>query len=320
MPDARPRRAGPGPGSRRPRDGQGGGRRLVPLALTAVFAYGLAIGEAEDRRAADLTLPVAPASPVAGLETGPLSPPFEAGGRCPTNPAYPARTEVVVLAPSPAGYGSIQYPRTPLAPHTVALTFDDGPWPAPRGDQRVFDILEERCIQAVFFHVGTMIEQRPGLVNEAVRRGHGVASHSWSHPLNLSRWSDTAGQAQIHRGFVALNAAASPEIAEPFFRFPGLDDNPRLRAWLHREGIIVVGAEADADDWKQISAAEVHRRAVANLEQTDGGVLILHQIHPRTVEALPGLLDDLNARGYRFVRISGRAPPLPEPVAPQSGR
>ena len=290
-------------------------RRVVLMMATAVFGYGLAIGDVLDARAiaGDSASAEAPAPP------GP-PPPFDPGGPCPTNPAYPANTEIIVLEPSPLGYGSIQYPRTPLPPRTVALTFDDGPWPGTRGDQRVFDILEERCIQAVFFHVGTMIENQPGLVHEAIRRGHGVASHSWSHPTNLSRWSDEAGQAQIHRGFVALNTAAAPGVAEPFFRFPGLDDNPRLRAWLDREGIIVVGAEADADDWKQISSAQVHARAVANLEATNGGVLILHQIHPRTVEALPGLLDDLNRRGYRFVRISARPAPLPAPAEPQSGR
>lgn len=293
-------------------------RRLVLMASVVVFGYGLAIGDVQDRQAAGLSGSGSPAADVVAVDLPP--PPFDAGGPCPTNPAYPANTEVVVLAASPDGYGSIQYPRTPLPPHTVALTFDDGPWPDPRGDRRVFDILEERCIRAVFFHVGTMIQERPELVSEAIQRGHGVASHSWSHPMNLARWSDDAGQAQIYRGFVALNTAAAPGVAEPFFRFPGLNDNPSLRAWLDREGIIVVGAEADADDWKQISAAEVHRRAVRNLEQTDGGVLILHQIHPRTVEALPGLLDDLNARGYRFVRISARPAPQPTRSRTQSTR
>jgi len=286
-------------------------RRLVLMAMTVAFGYGLAIGDVQDRAEA-----ASHAETEAQANLPP--PPFDPGGPCPTNPVYPANTEVVYLPPSADGYGSIQYPRTPLPPRTVALTFDDGPWPAPRGDERVFDILEERCIRAVFFHVGTMIEARPALVNEAVRRGHGVASHSWSHPMNMSRWSDEAGQGQIYRGFVSLNTAAAPDLAEPFFRFPGLDDNPRLRTWLAAEGITVVGAEADADDWKQISPDQVRARAIANLEQTNGGVLILHQIHPRTVEALPGLLDELNARGYRFVRITGRPPPTTPPATTRS--
>lgn len=258
--------------------------RLVLMLATAVFGYGLAVGEASH--------------PVEGEETAPGV--FDPGGPCPTNPAYPANTEVVVLPPSAEGYGSIQYPRTPLPPRTVALTFDDGPWPG--GDERVFDILAERCIEAVFFHVGVMIDLRPELAAEAMRHGHGVGSHSWSHPTTLPYWSQDRGRNEVSRGLTSLRGAVPG--AEPFFRFPGLADSPPLRAWLAEQGITVIGAEAGADDWRPIGAAAVHTRGVANLEATNGGVLILHQTHEQTVQALPGLLDDLNRRGFRFVRIS----------------
>ena len=264
-------------------------KRVVLLLCVVAFGYGLAASE----------------GPRPGSDpTGP-PPPFDPGGPCPTNPDYPARTEVIFLPPTAEGYGSIQYPRTPLPPRTVALTFDDGPW--SNGDERVFEILEERCIQAVFFHVGVMIEQRPDLVREAIRRGHGVGSHSWLHSTVMRYWSEAAGRAEIERGFASLERAAGPGQIEPFFRFPGLGDSPALRTWLAGQGIITVGAEAGADDWRPISAASVHARAVANLEYTNGGTLILHQTHERTVQALPGLLDDLNRRGFRFVRISGRS-------------
>lgn len=266
-------------------------RRLVLLLATGVFGFGLALGDRHRAGARPETAPSADTLP------------FDPGGRCPTNPAYPARTEVVVLPPTSSGYGSIQYPRTPLEPRTVALTFDDGP--SAVGDPEVFRILAERCIEAVFFHVGVYARMRPDLVQEAVRRGHGVASHSWSHPTTLPYWSQTSARAEVERGLGSLTEAAGPQGGvEPFFRFPGLNDSPALRGWLAGRGYTVIGAEAGADDWRPISAAQIHARAVANLEQTNGGVLILHQTRPNMIRALPGLLDDLNGRGFRFVRIS----------------
>ena len=128
-------------------------------------------------------------------------------GPCPTNRGYPGRTDVVVLPHRTGGYGGLQYARTPLPPRTIALTFDDGPdW---RGDPRVFDILEERCLTATFFHVGMWARMHPELVREAIARGHGVASHSWSHPTQLRYWRAANARHEVDRGFEALYAAAS---------------------------------------------------------------------------------------------------------------
>lgn len=224
-------------------------------------------------------------------------------GPCRANPAWPAHTPTVVLPHSARGYGAIQYPRTHLPPRTIALTFDDGPdW---RADRRVFEILEARCLTATFFHVGLWARMHPELVREAVERGHGVASHSWSHPTQLRYWRASSAQDEITRGFSALaEAAGGPEHVEPFFRFPGLNDGPTLRAWLAEGGVTAVSAEAGTDDWRGLSRQAIVRRTVANMEASNGGVLILHQTRPNMVAALPELLDELNRRGFRFVRIT----------------
>ena len=224
-------------------------------------------------------------------------------GPCPGDADYPARTEVVALPHDAGGYGGLQYARTPLPPRTIALTFDDGPdW---RGDPRVFDILEERCLTATFFHVGMWARMHPELVREAIARGHGVASHSWSHPTQLRYWRAANARHEVDRGFEALYAAAGgAENVEPFFRFPGLNDSPALRGWLSEQGVTVISAEGGTDDWRGLSSAAIVRRTVANMEASNGGVLILHQTRPAMVQALPGLLDELNRRGFRFVRIS----------------
>ena len=66
---------------------------------------------------------------------------------------------------------------------------------------------------------------------------------------------------------------------------------------------MVWGADFPADDWRRIGADEVARRALSRLEAKGRGVLLLHDIHPRTVEALPIIFDAMKARGYRVVHV-----------------
>ncbi|MFW2341932.1 polysaccharide deacetylase family protein [Brevundimonas sp.] len=215
---------------------------------------------------------------------------------------------VVVLPASPGRYGNLQHVRTPLPPRSIALTFDDGPDPTYL--PRVLDILDVRGIKATFFFVGVYAERRPDLVREVTRRGHNVASHSWSHPTRLRYWSPAEAHREIRRGFAALDQALAespPEQRarlEPMFRFPGLNESPALARWLGDRGILVVSAEGGTDDWRGLGADAILRRTVSVMEASGGGVLILHETRPRMIEALPALLDTLTARGFTFVQIT----------------
>jgi len=213
-----------------------------------------------------------------------------------------------VLDIDPGRYGSIQHVRTPLPRRTIALTFDDGP-DATRSGQ-VLDILDARDIKATFFYVGVYARMHPERVVATARRGHNVACHSWSHPTHLRSWSQSAQQSEVRRCFGALEAALAgepPEVRarlEPMFRFPGLNEGPWLAGWLNSRGILVMSAEGGTDDWRGISSAEIHRRTLNVMEASDGGMLILHETRPNMIAALPGLLDELVARGFGFVQVT----------------
>ncbi|MDP3803675.1 polysaccharide deacetylase family protein [Brevundimonas sp.] len=251
--------------------------RLFLIALTAAFA---------------VWLPRAPAM----------------GGEVPYAPAATVQAGQVLLTLPPGRYGSIQHVRTPLPPRAIALTFDDGP--SPLYNSRVLDILDARGIKATFFFVGQYVRAHPEQVREVVRRGHNVASHSWSHPTYLRYWAREAQVGEVRRSYAALEAAladAPPgERArlEPMFRFPGLGEGAYLADWLNRRGIIVVSAEAGTDDWRGYSAESITRITLNVMEDNQGGVLILHETRPQMIQALPGLLDELTARGYTFVQIT----------------
>jgi len=219
-----------------------------------------------------------------------------------------AQAGQAVLTMPPGRYGSIQHVRTPLPPRTIALTFDDGP--SPLYNSRVLDILDERGIKATFFFVGQYVRAHPEQVREVVRRGHNVASHSWSHPTYLRYWAREAQVSEVRRSYAALEAAladAPPEERarlEPMFRFPGLGEGAYMADWLNQRGIIVVSAEAGTDDWRGYSAESITRITLNAMESNRGGVLILHETRPQMIQALPGLLDDLTARGFTFVQIT----------------
>jgi len=233
---------------------------------------------------------------------------------CRTDPLAPAVTPRVEIgaAPDASGravrYGSLQYPRTPLGTMKIALTIDDGP--DGKNHTRVLDILDKHCLKATFFFVGYLANARPDLVRETAARGHVIGTHSQTHPDNMRRLSQARQDAQIEGGFEAAQRAlqdSPPELQAalaPFFRFPGLNDSPHMLAFLGQRHIAVLSSEFGADDWKGISSSEIERRALKEAASSRGGVVILHESRPHTVEALDDLITQFEKRGYSFVLLA----------------
>jgi hypothetical protein len=71
------------------------------------------------------------------------------------------------------------------------------------------------------------------------------------------------------------------------------------------------GADFPAHDWRRIAPAEVARRALSRLEAKGKGILLLHDIHERSVEALPIIFEQLKERGFRIVHVVPNTPDLP---------
>ncbi len=204
----------------------------------------------------------------------------------------------------------------PLGDHEVVLTFDDGP--LPRYTEQILNILASECVKATYFMVGHMASAYPEWVRKVAAAGHTIGTHSQNHPLTFHRMALPKAQQEIDQGFASVQAALGEDYkVAPFFRYPGLLHQANSEAYLAQRGVMAWSADFPGDDWKRrVNAKEVTRRSLSRLEAKGHGVLLLHDIHQVTVTALPNLLAELKARGYKIVHvIPGPAQLKPAPGA-----
>ena len=223
---------------------------------------------------------------------------------CPGHPDALGTSRTLVVDPREHPLiGTMQYRETlPLRDHEVVLTFDDGP--LPKYSNQVLQILADECIKATFFIIGSQAKANPEGVRKLVAAGHTVGTHSMTHPLTFDRMPIEKAEAEIDGGIAWTSAAMTdPSKLAPFFRIPGLMRAEGVERDLISRGIQVWSADFPADDWRHVSPDRVYQLAIQRLEAKGKGILLLHDIQARTVAALPKIIRDLKARGYRIVHV-----------------
>jgi len=243
---------------------------------------------------------------VLGLTLFALVPSRAAAADCPGNAAALGTERVLAIDPAEtAPVGRKQFPRTlPLAPKEIVLTFDDGPWPGTT--DRVLDALKHECVRATFFMLGRNAAAHPAVAKRVLAEGHTVAHHTYKHPL-LNRMPIERAEAEIDHGIAAVEAAVydkpSGPPRTPFFRFPGFASSPALLERLKARGIAVFGADLWAGDWNPMSPQHERALLLQRLTKAGRGIVLLHDIQPKTAAMLPELLRELKRRDYRVVHI-----------------
>jgi len=227
-----------------------------------------------------------------------------AWAECPGHPDALGTARTIAIDPvTHSRLGTMQYGETvPLEDKEVVLTFDDGP--LPPYSTRILDILAAECAKATFFIVGRQARAFPDVVRRAYGEGHTIATHSENHPFRFDKLPSGQLREEIEGGIAATAAALGDENSvAPFFRVPGLRRSAETENYLAARTMTVWSADFTGDDWRHISAKQVMQRALDRLERKGKGVLLLHDIQPATVLALPNLLQALKARGYRVVHV-----------------
>jgi len=193
----------------------------------------------------------------------------------------------------PAQYNSVNTSR-----RFVALTFDDGPH--PELTPRLLDILRQNGVRATFYVIGRNVEMYPEIARRIVAEGHEIANHSWSHP-RLTALGSSRLQSELSKTSEIIQRTTGRRPTNMRPPYGAINDGVR-QTILRDHGMDVIMWSVDPLDWKRPGAQVVRRRLVEGA--TPGGILLAHDIHPGTIEAMPGTISDLKAKGYGFATVS----------------
>jgi len=195
-----------------------------------------------------------------------------------------------------------------LREHEVVLTFDDGPW--PENTPAVLKALTDQCLKATFFEIGEHATWHPEISKMVAAAGMTIGSHTWSHKdLAKNPYASDIEQAkqEIEMGVSAVHAAVDGPIA-PFFRFPDLQQPPVLLSYLGERNIATFSTDIDSFDFKMRRPEQVIKSVVSKLEKRGKGIVLMHDFQHATAEAMPELLRQLKAAGFKVVHMVPKAP------------
>jgi peptidoglycan/xylan/chitin deacetylase (PgdA/CDA1 family) len=180
----------------------------------------------------------------------------------------------------------------------IAMTFDDGPHPSLT--PRLLQILRERNIKATFYVVGNRCRAFAGVMRKIAADGHDFGNHTWTHPLAPSRWAEGPLRNELEKTHDVIVETGG--LAPKTYRPPGGSVSPEQKNWIFNDfGYPTILWAVDPNDWRDRNAALVTNRI---LNQTRAGNIVLaHDIHRTTIDAMPGTLDGLLAKGFRFVTV-----------------
>lgn len=177
----------------------------------------------------------------------------------------------------------------------VALTFDDGP--GAYTDQ-LLDILSSNHVGATFFVIGQSVASHPTLVKREVSLGYDVGNHTRDHP-QLTQLSIPQIDSELAQTNQAITSAGLTPI---LMRPPYGAANTAVYQEAAKYNLAAIHWSVDTRDWADRNSSIVCNRAVAGAGP--GAIILMHDIHPTTVNAVPCIIKGISAAGYKMVTIS----------------
>ena len=197
--------------------------------------------------------------------------------------------------PEPAPAPAAPTPAPTTGNKVIALTFDDGPGPYT---EKLLDILDKYDAKATFFLIGSKVSARANTLRRMQSRGHQLGNHSWSHPeLNKVSAEQLASEIDQTNNAIKQAVGTKPNIIRP----PYGAFNRAVLEQFRQRGMSAVVWSVDTRDWADRNSEIVCSRAVAGAR--NGAVILMHDIHQTSVNAVPCILNSLKQQGYSFVTV-----------------
>jgi peptidoglycan/xylan/chitin deacetylase (PgdA/CDA1 family)/tetratricopeptide (TPR) repeat protein len=204
-----------------------------------------------------------------------------------------------------------------LPPKTVALTFDDGPH--PRYTDQVLAILKKYDLHAVFFEIGKNLGTVNGdevklgpnaaVSDRILASGSFIGNHTYSHPV-LPKLDEADQTKEIDSTSLLLtNILKAPPV---LFRPPYGAANAGILSEVQSDKMKTVIWNVDSEDWADPVPNSVAQRVIAEVEKQQRGIILFHDIHKVALDALPVVIETLEADGYNFVTWNGTSFGAPE--------
>lgn len=176
---------------------------------------------------------------------------------------------------------------------TLLLTFDDGPHPL--STPLLLKILTDERVPATFFVIGKMVEKRPDLLRAIVQAGHTIGNHTFSH-VTLPKLSEEDQRTEYRANDKIVEKITG--VRMKFCRPPGGDYSAATIRAAEAEGLTTVLWTDDPGDFANPGDRIVLDRTLKRL--SNGGVLLMHDGSPNTLDVLRELIHEAKARGFTF--------------------
>ena len=176
----------------------------------------------------------------------------------------------------------------------VTLTFDDGP--SPLTTPKLLEVLREKDVPATFFVLGSRAHSNPDVIKNAMSNGHEIASHTMRHQ-NLVRISAEAAKNDIDEARSTIEKITGKSLS--FTRPPYGNFNPSI---IKAASTPLILWSVDTEDWRSQNVDSIIKTAMREVH--DGAIILMHDIYPTTVEAVPKLIDEIRKKGYEFASLS----------------
>lgn len=253
----------------------------------------------------ELSSRVATLATAMALAAAALAGPASAQTACPNPNAIGVSRVVEIDTTGGPGFGNEHFSQHDfLRAGEIVLTFDDGPWQGTTS--AVLAALDRHCTKAIFFSIGKHATYYPEILKEVAAKGHTIGTHTWSHPKDLGKMPVEKGKEEIEMGISAVRRAVGDQTSA-FVRFPSLKHPTELVKYSGERNLGIWSTDVDSFDFKFTkNSAKLVPDVIKRLAKRGKGILLLHDFQKSTANAIPELLDQLKANGYKIVQVKAK--------------